>query len=242
MREPRVKRAEAAGFAVEDLPLLRGLDDGRRQALLHEAVQHSVAAGTIIFDQGEMPNFQLVVLAGSVQLFSRSSGRNEVLMDVVRASQLVIPAAVATGAPYLMGARTPEASRFLMIQAAAFRAAVAQDPILAQAVIDSLAQQFRRMVRQTKNLKLRSVTERVGCYVLALSQRQGSPDRAILPYEKSLIASELGMTRESLSRALSALGKVGIHVKGQTIFIHDAAKLAAACGPDPLIDGEDAVL
>jgi CRP/FNR family transcriptional activator FtrB len=139
-----------------------------------------------------------------------------------------------------MGARAPEASRLLMIRAAAFRAAMAEDPLLAHAVIGSLAQQFRRMVRQIKNLKLRSVAERVGCYVLALSQHQGTPDRAVLPYEKSLIASELGMTRESLSRALSALEKSGIHVKAQTILIHDAAKLASACRPDLLIDGEDA--
>jgi CRP/FNR family transcriptional activator FtrB len=236
-----VKHTEGTVFAAENLPLLRSLDSNRRQTLLHDAVQHSVAPGTVIFEQGEMPNFQLVVLAGSVQLFGRSSGKNEVLMEMVRASQLVIPAAVVTGAPYLMGARAPEASRLLMIHAATFRAAVAQDPLLAQAVLGSLAQQFRRMVRQIKNLKLRSVIERVGCYVLALSRHQGTPDRAVLPYEKTLIASELGMTRESLSRALATLEKSGIHVKGQTIFIHDAAKLAAVCRPDLLIDGDDAL-
>ncbi|WP_366511215.1 helix-turn-helix domain-containing protein [Mesorhizobium sp.] len=61
------------------------------------------------------------------------------------------------------------------------------------------------MVRQIKNLKLRSSTQRVGCYALALSKRQGTPDRVVLPYEKMLIASELGIVRESFSRALSHL-------------------------------------
>jgi CRP/FNR family transcriptional activator FtrB len=202
-------------------------------------MQHSVPAGTVLFEQGEVPNFQLVVTAGSAQLFARSTEGREVLIETVRAPDLIIPAAVVTGAPYLMGARVPEPSRFILFQADIFRAAVAADPALAQAMIVSLARQFRRMVRQIKNLKLRSSTERVGCYILALSARQGTSGTAVLPYEKTLIASELGMTRESFSRALAGLEKSSIRVEGQTIFIDDEPRLIADCRPDPLIDGGD---
>jgi CRP/FNR family transcriptional activator FtrB len=239
MQKRNTAKQMVAEVAQDDLPVFRELASITRQNLLANAVQHSVASGTVLFQQGEIPNFQLIVLAGSVQLFGRSSEGREVLIEVVRAPELVIPAAVVTGAPYLMQARVPEPSRLLMIHAAVFRAAVAEDPLLAQAVIAGLAFQFRRMVRQVKNLKLRSSTERVGCYVLALSKQQGTPDRALLPYEKHLIASELGITRESFSRALSALEKSGIRVDGQRITIRDAVKLAAECRPDPLIDGED---
>jgi CRP/FNR family transcriptional activator FtrB len=69
-----------------------------------------------------------------------------------------------------------------------------------------------------------------------LSARQGTPDKAVLPYEKTLIASELGITRESFSRALSSLEKSGISVEGQVIAIRDASRLAGECAPDPLID------
>ena len=224
---------------VANLPLLKAISAAHRAELLENAVLHSVAAGTVLFDQGELPTFQHVVVSGSVHLFGRSSEGHEVLIEVVERSDLIIPAAVMTGAPYLMQARVPEASRFLMIHAATFRAAVLREPALAEAVIGSLAGQFRRLVRQIKNLKLRSSTERVGCYILALAVRQGTPDRAELPYEKNLIASELGITRESFSRALSQLQKHGISVRGETILIRDAAQLAAACRPDPLIDGPE---
>jgi CRP/FNR family transcriptional activator FtrB len=226
-------------MTLETLPLFRGLSEAKRGDLLHHAVVHAVASGTVLFEQGEAPNFQLVVLSGSVQLIGKSAEGREVLIEVVRPPDLVIPAAVVTSAPYLMQARAPEASRVLLIHAAAFRAALGQDPALAHAVIGSLARQFRRMVRQVKNLKLRSSTERVGSYVLALSARQGTPGRALLPYEKNLIASELGMTRESFSRALSSLEKAGMRVAGQTIEITDRARLAAVSAPDPLIDETD---
>ena len=222
--------------AAEDLPFFRGLSPEIREALLGNAVLHGVAPGTILFEQGELPKFQHIVLAGSVHLFGRSGEGREVLIEAVAAPDLVIPAAVVTGLPYLMQARVPEPSRLLLIPAGAFRTAVAGNAGLAQALIAGLAGQFRRMVRQIKNLKLRSATERVGCYLLAMSRRQGTPDRVLLPYGKSLIASELGMTRESFSRALSALQEVGIEVRDETVAILDPARLAAQCRPDPLID------
>ena len=226
--------------ASEALPLFGVLSVSKRTDLLRNALVLNVASGTVLFEQGDMPNFQLIILAGSAHLFGRSPEGHEVFIEAVRAPDLIIPAAVLTDAPYLMQARVPEPSRFLLIHAAAFRTAVNADPLLAHAVIGSLAHQFRRMVRQIKNLKLRTATQRVGCYLLALSKRQGTPDRAVLPFEKTLIASELGITRESFSRALSSLGQSGIRVDGQTIAILDARRLAATCTPDPLIDGADA--
>lgn len=221
------------------LPVLRDLPARSRAELLRSAVLHSVGAGTVLFEQGETPTFQHVVLSGSVHLLGRSSSGAEVLIEAVEAPDLVIPAAVVTAAPYLMRARSPEPSRLLMIRADEFRSAVLREPLLAQAVIASLSGQFRRLVRQIKNLKLRSTTERVGCYLVALAHRQGTPERAILPYEKNLIASELGMTRESFSRALAALQAHGVTVDGETIAIADPGRLALACGIDPLIDGQE---
>jgi len=222
--------------------LFKGLTAATRAELSRNAVQHYVAAGTVLFEQGEVPNFQYVVLSGAIHLFGRSAEGREVLIETVVAPDLVIPAAVVMGAPYLMRAKAPVPSRLLLIHAAAFRTAVANDAVLAQAVIGSLAGQFRRMVRQIKNLKLRTASQRAGCYILALSKRQGSSGRITLPYGKNLIASELGITRESFSRALAALQDTGcIRVEDETVFILNAARLAADCMPDPLIDEAEGV-
>jgi CRP/FNR family transcriptional regulator, transcriptional activator FtrB len=123
-----------------------------------------------------------------------------------------------------------------------FRNTLQREPMLAQEVIGSLALQFRRLVRQVNNLKLRTGSERVGCYLLVLFRRQGTPYRAILPYEKNLIASEIGITRESFSRALSALQAEGVSVQDETITLRDTKHLASACGLDPLIEGPEGSL
>ena len=227
---------------LETLPWLRALPASRRRELERHSIVHSVAPGTVLFEQGELPGFQYVLLSGSIHLLGRSITGHEVLIEVVEPPDLVVPAAVATGQPFLMRAQVSEPSRLVLIQADAFREAVLREPLLAQQVIASLAGQFRRLVRQIKNLKLRTATERVGCYLLALSKRQGTPHSAILPYEKKLIASELGITRESFSRALSALQKHGVEVRNASISIQDQNRLAAACGLDPLIDAANGPL
>jgi CRP/FNR family transcriptional activator FtrB len=216
-----------------------GIGAATRAALTRHAVVHAVDAGTVLFEQGVMPHFQHVVLGGSVHLLGRKADGGEVLIEVVEPPGFVIPAAVVTDSPYLMRARVPEPSRLMLIEAEAFRALLRHDPQLAHVVIGGLAGQFRRLVRQIKNLKLRTTTERVGCYLLNLARRQGTPHKAVLPYEKNLVASELGMTRESFSRALAALQAEGIAVDGETISIADPKGLAAAVGLDPLIDGTE---
>jgi CRP/FNR family transcriptional activator FtrB len=231
---PMIDRRNHSGMPA---PFHR-LSPAVRARLMHGAVTHTVAAGTVLFEQGETPAVQHVVLSGSVHLLGCAAQR-EVLIEVVKPVNLLAPAAVLTRSPYLMRGRTPETSRLLLLNAATFRTMAAQDAVLAAQVFGSLALECRHMIRQLKNLKLRTATERVGCHILSLSKQQGTPRRAILPYEKALIASELGMTRESFSRALSTLRRHGIKVKDNAITIADPGRLKALVNVDPLIDEPD---
>ena len=97
--EMGLSNSEAASSVLESLPLFKGLSASSRAALLRNSVVHGVAAGTVLFEQGEEPNFLHVVLSGSVHLFGRSAGSREVLIEIAEPSDLVIPAAVMTGAP-----------------------------------------------------------------------------------------------------------------------------------------------
>ena len=63
----------------------------------------------------------------------------------------------------------------------------------------------------------------------------GQPVR--LPLEKRLIASQLGMTRETFSRTLAAVGRYGLRIDGDHIVVEDALAAHARFPLDPLIDG-----
>jgi hypothetical protein len=53
-----------------------------------------------------------------------------------------------------------------------------------------------------------------------------------LPYEKSLIASRLGMQPESFSRAILKLRPIGVQVEREHVAIADVSSLSAFVGRD----------
>ncbi|HVX75327.1 MAG TPA: helix-turn-helix domain-containing protein [Bradyrhizobium sp.] len=225
---------------IAALPLFSGLSAGGLRSLLNGSVVQQAARGIILFEQGAEPTFQAVVLEGAVHLLGRSVQGQEMVIDVVEAPGLLLPAAVVSGAPYLMRAQCIEDVRILMIKADVFRALLSSEPQLALAMINCLSDQFRAMVRQIKTLKLRPGPQRVAAYLLALTRRQGNENNVTLPYEKGLIASQLGMTRESFSRILATLQRDIIHVDGQKVHIRNRHALLELSAPDPMIDGPDA--
>jgi len=206
--------------------------------LAKTAVLHRMPAGSTLFEQAETPAFALLLVSGNVELLA-VRGAEETLVELVRAPDLLLPAAVLNRQPYLLRARVLDEARLAMIQAETFRDTVASDLDLCLAVLACQAAQFRRQIKHAKNLQLRSAEERVGCYLLKLLDGT-APDAPVkLPLEKRLIASQLGMTRETFSRTLAIVARHGIRVDGEIVRLEDAAAARARFQLDPLIDGHE---
>ena len=80
---------------------------------------------------------------------------------------------------------------------------------------------------EIEQLKARSTPQRIADFLVKHANANSGAARIVLPYEKALIASRLGMTPESFSRALGKLAKIGVIVDRDSVSIGDVAKLAA---------------
>lgn len=227
--------------AIGGIPWLLSVPAHTLDRLAEHAVLHRVPAGSLLFEQAETPAFAQFLIGGGVELLA-VRGAEETLVELLRPVDLLIPAAVLNRQPYLLRARVLEEAHLLLVQAATFRDLVAADHALALAMLACQAAQFRRQVKQVKNLKLRSAEERVGCYLLRLAEAAAPGAAARLPLEKRLIASQLGMTRETFSRALATVAKHGLTVDGERIVLMDATAAQARFPADPLIDGCEAIV
>jgi CRP/FNR family transcriptional regulator, transcriptional activator FtrB len=208
--------------------------------LAEHSVLHRVPSGSRLFEQAEIPAFAEILVGGSVELLG-VRGEEETRIGLVQPVDLLLPAAVLTRRPYLLRARVLEEAHILMIQAEEFRVAVSEDHALCIAVLACQAAQFRRQVKQAKNMRLRSAEERVGCYLLRLLEA-GPPGPSVrLPLGKRSIASELGMTRETFSRTLASIARYGLRVDGDAVRIEDLAAARARFSLDPLIDGPEPI-
>jgi CRP/FNR family transcriptional activator FtrB len=215
-----------------EVPAFAALPDAVLRRLARQAEERVLPAGAMLFEQGAMPTHLHVLLDGQVGLLGVGADGQTTVVEVLRPIDEFILAAVLTDAPYLMSARTLGPARVYLIDAGALRRLVEAEPQLAVAMIESLSRHFRMLVRQVKDLKLRSTAQRLGCYLLERAREQGDPGRLRLPYDKQLLAARLGTTPENLSRAFATLRQHGVRTSGATVRLDQAARLAAFAQPD----------
>jgi CRP/FNR family transcriptional activator FtrB len=227
--------------ALQRVPWLAAVPAATLQALADQAALHLSPAGVQLFEQAETPGVAQFLVAGAVELLA-VRGEEETLVELVRPFDLILPAAVLSREPYLVRARVQADAQLLLVPAEAFRRAVVADHALCLAVLACQAAQFRRQMKQAKSVRLRSADERIGAYLLALIEANGGVGGCRLPVEKRLIASQLGMTRETFSRALPGMARYGLKVTGDLLKCDDLAAARAAFPPDPLIDGPEPVI
>lgn len=220
---------------VRDLRLFRSMTDASFEDLLAGSYFQRFPSHVVLIREGEPADFLHVVITGTVELYSAWNGQ-ESTMQIVRPVSTFILAAVIRDAPYLMSARTYDASDILMIPSGNIRKGMSRDPALSLAMVTELAGCFREVVKTTKNLKLRNAVERLANCLLRLDETQGGTGRFDLPTEKRVLASYLGMTPENLSRAFNTLGPYGVEVEGACIRLTKKDDLKRLAKPTPLID------
>ncbi|MCA8909867.1 MAG: cyclic nucleotide-binding domain-containing protein [Rhodospirillaceae bacterium] len=220
---------------VRSLAPFSSMSEPGFQKLARLSYLQTFPTDVVLIEQGRPADMLHVVVDGTVELFGEHAG-NSSTIALFRPVSVFILAAVVRDQPYLMSARTVEPSQLVLIPSQLIQELMEEDHAFALAMIAELAKGFRTMVTSIKNLKLRGTQQRVGAYLLVERERHGSLDRFELAYDKTLMASLLGMTRESLSRAFNALRQYGVRVRGREVIFDDAARLAAFAQPDPLID------
>lgn len=220
---------------VKALPLFRKITPEAFRDVTAGAFLQRFPAGTTLLMEGDQVDFLYVLLDGIVELQGTWKEKDTTLA-VLRPVSTFILAAVVLDADALMSARTLERSEILMLSGQALRRTMRQDAEFALAVAEELSGCYRGLVRTVKNHKLRGGTERLANYLITQRIRQGLNDTIVLPHEKRILASLLGMTPENLSRAFAGLASHGVVVHGPEVTLTRPEALERLARPTPLID------
>jgi len=221
---------------LQTIPWLEGLSNQALTQLSRNARIQRFPAGTMLFVQGDVPDFCYVELEGSIELFVTGYNFKESLVEISNALNAYTMAAVLTGAPYIVSGRTITPATILMLEAQALRKSTRAHTQLGINLLGLISWQFRTMVRQVVNLKSKSTSERLGCYLLALSDSEKRSTKIKLPLDKKRLAGQLGMTPMSLSRAFKTLSSHGLETRGNTVNVTNPGQLRAYSRPDHLIN------
>jgi len=203
-----------------------------RARLLAEAHALTLPRGARILAQDAPADHLYILLQGSVGLSTAEAGGAPTMVEILAAGEAFPIAAVLLRMPHPVSAAALAPCRLMAIPAEALRAAAAADAGLMLAAFEQMARQWRQLIDQVVDLKTRDATQRAARFLL---RRLGAQRGAVeVPEPRGAIAARLGMTPESLSRALHGLEAAGLlRLHGRRVDVPDRAALMRVLEPRP---------
>lgn len=220
---------------IRALHLFSEMSDQSFDGLMRAAYFQSFPPEVELVAEGEMPDFLYIVVEGCVELYANWDGKETVLGFLGPVSTLILAATLLDG-PFLKSARTIEKCKIMLIPSEDVRDFFKKDANFARGVVKELSHRYRTVVKDAKNIKLRTATEKLANYILRESLEHSGAQIFDIKIEKRKLASFLGMTPENLSRAIKTLQKHGVQVDNCTVTITSEARLEALAKPTELID------
>jgi len=211
-------------------PLLRGLLPSDLDTLLEEAQLELYSSGEKLFHRDGIADRLFLILEGHVEIFRESEDPRGII-DIVQGPVLLGESALYTDGHYADHARAVGMVRVLTLSATVMRHALSQRFDLTLRVLSTMSVRLRGLIAQVNALKMQSAAQRVGDFLLGLAQSKGQePCHVRFPYDKRTVAGQLGMSPETLSRALQRLEEVGVRsLPDHQVAIDSLPRLSAFC-------------
>jgi len=209
---------------LRSLPLLGSASEEHLHKLAAAASLRTAPSRTILFAEGSRVDHLFILTRGAVELFSEQEERRFTVSVVQAAHALEVFSILAERHP--LSARVLEPSELVSVPAKLIVELVGRDPGLADALAHKLSKVSLQIVEDFKNHRLLNTTARIAHWMLQSDHHAGGNGQIVIPFDKRVLASYLGMTPEQLSRGFAALLSAGVTVDGRTVSIADRAKLA----------------
>lgn len=211
------------------LPLLADLRSAEREAIAADATAKSYAQDSLLFGAGDPADRYFAVVEGCVRLFALSKDGHETIIEVIGAGASFAEAAIFANACYPVNAEAMAGSRVVSLRAHTLVKLLRDDPKLALRMLATLYSWQLRLMAEMQKLKGRTPAQRLAWYLLELVDQAGGETTVPLPYRKGVLAARIGITPESLSRALGRLGQLGVESDGRVFRLRDVNALRLFC-------------
>jgi len=212
--------------ALSNTALFGRLSADELRPLLKKCRELHFEPGDLIFSAGDQSRGLFVVISGRTRAFRHGSDGREQIIHEDGPSATFPEVAVFDGGPYPSSVIAVEVSELLFLPREVILTCCMNHPEVALSALELLSSRLRKTTSMVEGFALRTVTQRIGDYLLAQarerSEGRGLPLEFLLPHTNQEIADSVGTVREVVSRSFSKLQQFGwIVKKGRRIRIHN---------------------
>lgn len=190
-------------------PMFKDLDASILDNFVRGCHLQKLAKGSYLFHEGEATSGFFVVHSGAVNVHRVTEDGREQVIRVFYPGESLGEVVIVGDQSYPASAKTTEASQVILIPTVFFREQTSSNPDFALRILASMSLHLRYLIETVEGLKLKQAESRVIKWLLR--QLEEIPDAArwnpeiTLPLAKHLLASQLGITSETLSRVFARL-------------------------------------
>lgn len=184
------------------------------------------ARGNYIFNRGDQARGLFLLLSGQLKLGVTSPQGSEKVISIVYPGESFGEAVLFMERQFPVYAQATQDSQLLLVSKQGIFSLLDSDPLVARKMLAGLSVRMHQLVQDIGMLSLQSSVQRFIGYLLQISAQAPNASSVTLPASKTMIASLLNLTPETLSRTMTKLQQLGlIEVNGKDITITDVAKL-----------------
>lgn len=207
------------------LPLFKGLDVAILTQLAHSATWQEYAAGAMVFLEGDRSSGLYYLASGWLKVIKSSLDGREQVLRFIGPGELFNEVGAFANRPNPATAIALEAAGVWFLQRDVLMRLICEQPVLAQRIIENMADNMIHLVNLVADISLRSVTARLARLLLDEANNEHILQRRQWQTQSEL-AARLGTVPDVLQRALRTLVNEGaIQVQRREIRILNHAEL-----------------
>lgn len=196
---------------LAQIPLFRRVTAEDRDRLVAAAHLRTYEHGDRIFQEGDPPDFFLVVVTGRVKVYKQTPAGNDLILEIFGPGGPLGAVAAYESRPYPASAEALEPTTCLLIPRPAFFALLEQHPSLVLGLLSSLSLRLVELTTRLAELTGGRVESRFARLFLKLATQLGRQERGgvfiPLPLARQELADLTGTTIETCIRIMSRWGK-----------------------------------
>lgn len=219
-------RKTAIAATLRKSLMFSDLPSAEIEAIAEGCSLRTLAKDELLFREGDKAEGFYVVQTGRINIFRLTPDGREQVICMFEPSESFAEAALATTGTYPANAIAIESAQVILVHKTHVRDLVCKNPELALRMLAAMSMHLKHLVQTIHDIKGRQIEGRLADWILHHCPADDATAAFDLPMSKKMLAGQLGVTGETLSRTLARFKREGlISVTGPRIQILSEAGL-----------------
>lgn len=192
---------------IEAVPIFSNLSNEEMLEIARITTEKSYQKGEHIYLSGDMGSKLYVIHSGRVKISRISPSGKEQVIRVLGAGDFMGELSLFSSSTFTDNSEVLEDTTLCLIEGQHIKNLMAKYPAIAFKVLEELSHRLSAAENLIENISIHSVEKRLADTLLNLANHEGEVH---LPMRRQDLASNLGMSQETLSRKLSSFQQLGL--------------------------------